>query len=149
MPNERAERLAELVKSAIDRCPATWPAFLDDECGSDPAMRAEAEALLEQQERASRFMEEPALRFAAETFVRDGAYAAGQTIGDYEILSLIARGGMGEVYLAHDRQLDRKVALKLIRRGWAQRKLFVTSNAKSVFSPVLITRISRSFTAEV
>lgn len=117
MPNERAESLAELVKSALDRRPETWPAFLDEECRCDPTMRAEAEALLEQQEGASRFMEEPALHFAAATFVRCGAYAAGQTIGDYEILSLIARGGMGEVYLAHDRQLDRKVALKLIRRG--------------------------------
>ena len=47
MPNERAERLAELVKSAVERRPESWPAFLDDECGSDPAMRAEAEALLE------------------------------------------------------------------------------------------------------
>jgi len=39
---------------------------------------------------------------------------AGQTIGSYEIISFISRGGMGEVYLAQDRRLSRKVALKIL-----------------------------------
>jgi serine/threonine protein kinase len=38
----------------------------------------------------------------------------GQTIATYEIISLIGRGGMGEVYLARDRRLNRKVALKFL-----------------------------------
>jgi serine/threonine-protein kinase len=123
LPNERAARLAEIVKSAIELKPESWAAFLDQECESDPALRAEVEALLEQKEGANRFIEEPALHLMAETFVRDGAYAAGQPIGNYEIVSLIARGGMGEVYLAHDRQLHRKVALKLIRRGMSSEEI--------------------------
>src|SRR5436305_6981858 len=39
---------------------------------------------------------------------------AGTHIGRYEIRSPIGAGGMGEVYLAHDAQLDRPVALKLL-----------------------------------
>src|SRR3954453_2829313 len=38
----------------------------------------------------------------------------GTHIGRYEIRSPIGAGGMGEVYLAHDAQLDRPVALKLL-----------------------------------
>src|SRR5205807_5775752 len=91
--------------------------FLDEECRSDPAMRAEIESLLQQQEGASRFIEMPAVHLAAESLIRDGAFSTGQTIGDYEIVSLIGSGGMGEVYLAQDQQLHRRVALKLIRRG--------------------------------
>jgi serine/threonine protein kinase/TolB-like protein/Tfp pilus assembly protein PilF len=39
---------------------------------------------------------------------------AGTKFGRYEIRSPIGAGGMGEVYLAHDMQLDRPVALKLL-----------------------------------
>jgi len=42
------------------------------------------------------------------------------TLGDYEILAELGRGGMATVYLAHDIQLDRKVAIKVLNPGIAQ-----------------------------
>jgi eukaryotic-like serine/threonine-protein kinase len=45
--------------------------------------------------------------------------AAGTKLGRYEIRSKIGEGGMGEVYLAQDTKLDRKVALKILPEEFA------------------------------
>ena len=40
-----------------------------------------------------------------------------RTIGRYKVLGLVARGGFGEVHAAHDPELDRRVALKVLTRS--------------------------------
>src|SRR6266851_8151630 len=48
--------------------------------------------------------------------------ALGTKLGSYEIRSKIGEGGMGEVYLAEDVQLHRKVALKVLPADVASNK---------------------------
>src|SRR5207244_13154691 len=80
LSNEHAERLAELVKAAVEHGPEGWPAFLDEACRFDPAMRAKVEGLLVHPDRAGRFIEQPALRLAAGTLFRDGPLEASEAM---------------------------------------------------------------------
>src|ERR1051326_4549739 len=47
--------------------------------------------------------------------------AAGDKLGPYEVLGLIGKGGMGEVYRAHDQRLRRKVAIKVSTEPFGER----------------------------
>ena len=113
--SERARHAAEIVKSTLERTPEDARSFLDEACAGDAGTRAEVDSLLKFQTQASHFADQIAVKVAAEALVQDGSLAGDQLIGDYRILSKIGAGGMGDVYLAEDVQLRRKVALKLVR----------------------------------
>jgi eukaryotic-like serine/threonine-protein kinase len=109
MPDERAERVAELFKTAIEGDEAERAALLQQE---STTVRAEVESLLEHHRAGEKFLESPAMLPVA-----TGTLPDGERVQQYRIESLIGTGGMGEVYLATDTELKRKVALKLVQRG--------------------------------
>ena len=119
---EKDLRVAELVETALELNIAEWPAFLDRACADDPDLRREVESLLECEKQSQRFIEKPAVQTHARTLLEgqelgETTLAPGNSLGDYKIVSLLGEGGMGEVYLAEDASLQRKVAIKLIKRG--------------------------------
>ena len=89
--------------------------FISSACADDSELRREVESLLLAHEQAGSFIAEPALRSAAKV-ARQGSSKSliGATLAHYRIESILGAGGMGEVYLALDAKLNRKVALKLL-----------------------------------
>lgn len=117
------DRMSSLFRQVLHLSPAEREEFLDRECAAESGLRRELEALLESDQSAEGFLEtHPSMagmshrlarRFADESI--PPRLRAGDRLGDFQVESFLARGGMGEVYRAFQRGLgDRVVALKIM-----------------------------------
>src|SRR5262245_45609955 len=123
MEGERFRLIKEIFNAALEHEPERRDEYLAAACAGDDGLRREVDALLAQSFRADNFLETPAIQKHAEVIVSEGhaktveegpRLKAGELIGDYQIVSLLGRGGMGEVYLARDTRIGRKAAIKVL-----------------------------------
>ena len=113
MTPERWQQIKVLLESAIERDPAARKAYLDEACAGDPVLRREVEALIDSHARAGDFIESPAYAVMAAS-LSGSDLVSGAAVGPYEIITRLAAGGMGDIYLAEDTRLGRKVVLKAL-----------------------------------
>jgi eukaryotic-like serine/threonine-protein kinase len=116
MNNERWQRIKQLFAALAMVPPAERTARLDAECADDADSRALVESLLAQHDAAGDAVRGAVERAAAEAMQSESAASIGRKLGPWQLVGLIARGGMGAVYLAEraDGQFEQAAAVKLI-----------------------------------
>ncbi len=121
MKAERWQQIEDLYHAALERAASERVSFLTGACAGDEELRVEVASLLAAHEQASTFIEKPVAEAAARLFVNDQTRAMlGRQISHYKILSLLGTGGMGEVYLAQDTNLGRRVAIKVLLASFSR-----------------------------
>ncbi len=108
--------MKEIFQAAVELPAPERKAYLTDVCAGEHSLLTEVESLLAAHEEPGSFLDTPAFNFAEESAVDA---LLGKSLGRYRILSLLGRGGMGEVYKAKDTTLGREVAIKVLPSGFS------------------------------
>ena len=109
------DEIVEIFARGIELAEADRAGFLDVACAGCAGLRSEVEAMF------ASAGDSRALR--VETRLLDGfglpPFEEGRNVGAYRLLSLLGRGGMGEVYLGQREggEFEQRVAVKLLRAG--------------------------------
>jgi Tol biopolymer transport system component/tRNA A-37 threonylcarbamoyl transferase component Bud32 len=110
---DRWQRIEELFEEAQAWDPASRDERLAAACGDDAGLRREVEELLAQHDQSGQLLDRPVWS--------EDVLEPGMTLGSYQIESKLGAGGMGEVWKARDRRLNRPVAIKVSRAQFSAR----------------------------
>ncbi len=114
MTPEEWEKVSEIYHQASGLKGDDRTAFLEKACDGDDALRLEVESLLVAESEAGDFISEPVVEAFAADILKSTGPSVDEMFGHYKIVSKIGSGGMGEVFLATDTKLGRKVAIKTL-----------------------------------
>jgi eukaryotic-like serine/threonine-protein kinase len=114
MTPERWSRIKHLYHRARALQAPERSAFLDQECAGDEEQHREVQRLLEQPVDTASFIDFVGGPLPIDPGDKAGESLVGRHIGPYEVVGFLGRGGMGEVYRAHDTKLGRDVAIKVL-----------------------------------
>ena len=109
-------------------CPKKRQAFIDEQCGDNASLRSRANRLIHSLSKPDSFLESPfdpldyglsqkLLETGASEQAAFNTPEIGDKLGEYRLEKIIGEGGFGIVYQARHSELERAVAIKLIKPG--------------------------------
>lgn len=115
-----SKRAEELFVKAQTLSPDTRAQFVGEQCGTDYALLEEVNSLLAASDQSESYFERLSGNIGLPALAeKEHALPANKVIGQWRLLELIGRGGMGSVYLAEraDEQFEKRAALKILPFG--------------------------------
>lgn len=127
-----AQQVRSIFLAAVEQHPpGEWPAYLDEVCAGQPALRQRVEVLLQAHEQSNSLLDEVAPNSVVTAASQPVPEAPGAVIGPYKLLQQIGEGGMGIVYMAQQLEpVKRLVALKIIKAGMDTRQVVARFEAE-------------------
>lgn len=115
MEKAKWARLQDVFHRAMEQPEESRSAFLQAECGNDPALLKKVQSLLLADADKSAVLGTNTLPPDPNSDLQ----MAGETVGAYRLVRRVGVGGMGSVFLAErsDGTFDREVALKVVKKG--------------------------------
>lgn len=112
-------QVEELFSRVLELPPDERSEALRAACGTDAALHADVESLLQHAEPPNEFLSGSALGAGLSVPAASVEDLGGQLIGPYRIIQRLGSGGMGSVYAAvrADGQFEQQVAIKIVKRG--------------------------------
>lgn len=111
---ERRHQVEVLFHEALALEPSARTSFLKEACSGEPGLFEEVVSLISAHEQPWSLIDSPVNYAKGQADDELSQSLIGTSIGRYQVVRLIKRSGMGEVYLARDTHLPREVALKLL-----------------------------------
>ncbi len=127
--------IEEIFHQAMEVRAEERSGYLDRACSEDKNLRDEVDSLISAYESNSGLFDEAAVTMAMKVLgSSSGESMTGKEVGPYKILNLLGQGGMGAVYLAENRRVNKKVALKFLSAeffedNWGKRQLIKEAQA--------------------
>ena len=132
MNREEYQKVKKIFQSALDLSSEERVEYLDKNCSDNSSLRHEVEKLIDSFD--NDYLEQPAVEKIADKVLSHSNLSSGQEIGHYKILKKIGAGGMGEVFLAEDLRLKRKIALKILPTAVSQNKDYLCRFEQEAYS---------------
>src|SRR5437016_6243719 len=120
MTPQRFQKISQIYHATLEREPEQRAAFLQQSCGGDRDLRHDVESLLASDKSAEAFFSSKGMKEKPKRLRGEPSQSlVGRTLDNYQVLSFLGAGGMGEVYRARDTKLGREVAIKVLPAGFA------------------------------